>query len=397
LRQFCSLLHGHLAAARASSAHTVGSFLVVIGADHFDLPALHQFLESTELPRKIRGFVDALRFGQKASSSTVYALAELLSALVGSTGDDRILFTPTDGASQASVRYLSLDAEARFRDLVNQARTVIFAGGTLEPRAEFAPLYAQTGSSVLHFSGQHVVPPSHIFARYVTHGPEGHPLDFRKDIRSTREQLSELRDILRNATAASPGGTIFFFPSFDYLSSVAPPAGSRLGGRQVFVESRGGAGGESSFDCFAAAVRRDGGALLLAVNGGKLSEGIDFKDDLCRLVGVVGLPYPNSADLGLIEKMRFLDSCRAKGLPGLTGREYYSARCMKGVNQCVGRAIRHAGDWAAVLLLDHRYAQPAIHNAISQWLCEQAAAARFTETATALRTFYARHAGAQSL
>ncbi|CAE8710209.1 unnamed protein product, partial [Polarella glacialis] len=140
---------------------------------------------------------------------------------------------------------------------------------------------------------------------------------------------------------------------------------------------------------FSAVVRQEGGAVLLAVSGGKLSEGIDFKDDLCRLVAVVGLPYPNASDLSLLEKMRFLDASRARGLPGLSGREFYTARCMKAVNQCIGRSIRHAKDWAAVLLLDHRYAQPTINSNISLWLRESASAQKFPELKPALAKFFA--------
>lgn len=403
LRQLCNLLHRHLATLENSSAQTVGAFLVGLGADHFDLPDLSRFLETTELPRKVRGYVESVRVHgtpRPSSSSSVYGIAELLLALMGSTASDRILCQAKTAEDEtASVRYLSLDAEARFRDLFSSARSVIFAGGTLEPRSEFAPLYSgvqpgvttSNGNRVSHFSGKHVVPSSHIFARYVTHGPARNQLDFRKDMRSKAEQLSELKSIMASAAGLTPGGAIFFFPSFEYLSAVTPSTGSRIGGRAVFAESRGGgeAGSASAFRDFAATVRRDGGAVLLAVSGAKWSEGIDFKDDLCRLVVVVGLPYPNASDMGLIEKMRFLDRCRAEGLPGLTGREFYTARCMKAVNQCVGRSIRHAGDWAAILMLDHRYAHSGINSSVSLWLRDRAVPASYVDAERDLRSFFA--------
>lgn len=40
---------------------------------------------------------------------------------------------------------------------------------------------------------------------------------------------------------------------------------------------------------------------------------------------------------------------------GLTGQQLYEAMCMNAVNQCVGRVVRHAGDYAAIVLADARY------------------------------------------
>ena len=48
--------------------------------------------------------------------------------------------------------------------------------------------------------------------------------------------------------------------------------------------------------------------------------------------------------------MSFLEK-RSRG----AGRALYEDSAAVAVNQCVGRVVRHAGDWAAVILADVRY------------------------------------------
>ncbi|XP_078740993.1 ATP-dependent DNA helicase DDX11-like [Lampetra fluviatilis] len=86
-----------------------------------------------------------------------------------------------------------------------------------------------------------------------------------------------------------------------------------------------------------------------------MSEGINFSDDLGRCVVMVGMPFPNARSPELQEKITYLSRhVRSEG-----GRDAGSSLCenlcMKAVNQSIGRAVRHRGDYAAVLLLDHRY------------------------------------------
>lgn len=50
------------------------------------------------------------------------------------------------------------------------------------------------------------------------------------------------------------------------------------------------------------------GAVLLSVMGGKLSEGINFSDNLARCVVVVGMPYPDKRDVVFKEKLKFAGS-----------------------------------------------------------------------------------------
>lgn len=59
------------------------------------------------------------------------------------------------------------------------------------------------------------------------------------------------------------------------------------------------------------------------------------------------MPYPNPYDPELLERQRF--AVAQAGGDEQAGREYYERLCMRAVNQCIGRAIRHKDDYAAIV------------------------------------------------
>ncbi|CAD6933031.1 unnamed protein product [Tilletia laevis] len=93
---------------------------------------------------------------------------------------------------------------------------------------------------------------------------------------------------------------------------------------------------------------------MFAVVGAKLSEGINFSDNLTRAVVMVGMSFANAARPG------------AGGADEVN--ELYLNMCMKAVNQSIGRAIRHKNDYATLILLDRRYAHPDIRNRLPGWI-----------------------------
>lgn len=194
-----------------------------------------------------------------------------------------------------------------------------------------------------------------------------------------------------------PDGVVVFFPSYAYLD-VCIEAWKRVSApsstytfwdrftqtKPIFLEQRSdqmstgmdSVSKESSVDSVltaysvAVASGNGRGALLFAVIGGTLSEGINFSDALGRGVIVVGLPFPNPHSAEWKAKMQYISSKEsARGRDGkAAARDFYENACMRAVNQCVGRAIRHKNDYAAIAMLDKRYGSERIQNKLPQWI-----------------------------
>jgi len=77
------------------------------------------------------------------------------------------------------------------------------------------------------------------------------------------------------------------------------------------------------------------------------------------------------------------------------GARHYETLCWRQINQTVGRVVRHAGDYACVVLADARYAaRPAVtKNQLPNWIARSLKTPENSTTGLGkeLNQFFARH------
>ncbi|VBB30954.1 unnamed protein product [Acanthocheilonema viteae] len=110
------------------------------------------------------------------------------------------------------------------------------------------------------------------------------------------------------------------------------------------------------------------GAILFAVCRAKVSEGIDFSDNESRGVIVVGIPYAPTTNPRIELKKQFLTKQRI-GIAkeelkkNISADEWYQVDAIRGVNQSIGRVLRHKDDFGVVVLVDSRKISSAMEMA----------------------------------
>ncbi|EAN77776.1 DNA repair helicase, putative [Trypanosoma brucei brucei TREU927] len=340
--------------------------------------------------------------------------------------------------------------------VLQQAHAAVLAGGTMKPLALTCDLLLKQSAPTKELSvlknisslpcgtreeeaGEqakkirfteegHVVPPSSIAVFTLATGPGGQRLEFQHARRQSWPKIFEgVGTALLNFCRVIPAGMIVFFTSYeieelfvntirssgmyDTINAVKrifrEPGSARNASSTPGYSSGCQAAASTTVDSmleeYASWIRseRSSGALLFAVIGGKLSEGINFNDDLGRAVVVVGLPYANISEVDLQLHLRHVADTRVRTLlpssaniatgsittdstdqvtvvpDGEFPASPSSAMewglltdlCMRSVNQSIGRCIRHASDYAAVILLDARYVERRdIRRRIPSWM-----------------------------
>ncbi|MCL4388649.1 MAG: ATP-dependent DNA helicase [Candidatus Marsarchaeota archaeon] len=167
------------------------------------------------------------------------------------------------------------------------------------------------------------------------------------------EEYKKIAERIEEFRRHIPGNIAVFFPSFKVLEGTA----RHLSMARMIVqgENMSSAATGALLERFAAS--RD--TVLLAVMGGSLSEGVDYRDNLIKGIVIVGIPLSmpdleTRARIAVFEKQF-----------GSKGFEYaYITPAIIRAIQAAGRAVRNETDRAVILFLDKRYTWRGYSNLI---------------------------------
>ena len=262
--------------------------------------------------------------------------------------------------------------------------STIITSGTLAPIDSMESELKQNFDYKLE--NTHVIDDSQINFCVLSSSPDKDiEFNFNREKRMEKNMILELGNIIVKLCQKTPGGILVFFSSYyimeEYIKEWTEKSIiSEINKHKEFYQDRRDSKQNKiileKYEKANSDRNKYKGAILLSVCRGSCSEGMNFKDDMARLVIVVGIPYAMLLDPKVQLKKEFQDEFnkllykdeKYRNIKKLTGSEWYSQNALKCVNQALGRVIRHSNDYGAMVLIDTRYQYIVKQKYISLWM-----------------------------
>jgi DNA excision repair protein ERCC-2 len=266
----------------------------------------------------------------------VMGIAEFLDGW-NSTNECSRIFSNRD---RPKLSFKLLDPSILSSDILALAHSTIMMSGTLYPMEMYAALLG-------------VNPERMILRAYDSPFPQENRLIAITKELTTRyvertesmymKMANEISEIEKDVNVN--GNIAVFFPSYALMESIMsylPPSRRRIIERREMSKKQKNRLYER--------LKNDGG-MLLGVQAGSLSEGLDYEDNLLSVIIVVGLPLsPPTLEVNNTTDYYI------KKFGGNIGRCYgYVYPAVNKALQAAGRGIRNENDICAIILMDYRF------------------------------------------
>ena len=186
----------------------------------------------------------------------------------------------------------------------------------------------------------------------------------------TPDMYSKITEKTAAICRATNGGVGIFAPSYLVLDTIRDSLSKTLKTKRLLVEQPGltNKAAEEMMKTF----KTNSGCVLLAVQGGRFSEGEDFPGDNMDVSIVVGLSLPPPSPTTFADYMH---------IPMSRHDAYLVLSLLPALRkafQCAGRHVRNPGKVGMVFFLDSRFSQRKIVELMPAWLTDDITSADLT-------------------
>lgn len=260
------------------------------------------------------------------------------------------------GATTAKLEIVALDPSKMTAPVFSSVYSSVVMSGTLQPLEAYIKITKLPDSTIKRvlpspFPEEHVLS---LICRGVTTAMEKRTSSMYNKI------IKRMQEIVHN----TPANVGIFTASFEVLEALVAEGLEKASDKPVFHERRGMSSKENEkMVAEFKACAKLGGAVLLGVQGGRSSEGVDYPGDEMNSVAIVGVSYAEPTPR-VEAQISYFEKCFPR-----SGREYgYVIPAMKRASQAAGRPIRTLEDRGAMIFLDHRFATPYCDRFLPLWI-----------------------------
>jgi DNA excision repair protein ERCC-2 len=184
-------------------------------------------------------------------------------------------------------------------------------------------------------------------------------------MRQNRENQAGIEEYIAQF-AGLYGNLAVYFPSYQMLEAFTERARRRLKRRNLFIEPKEAQEAGAALKTFLSLPSRGESGVLLAVCGGKWSEGLDYRGEMLSGAMVIGLPL---APYTPVRKMVIQYFRRKFGHEG----EFisYTLPAVNRAMQALGRVLRTPEDRGILVLGEKRFLERDVQSALPAWMQEE--------------------------
>ncbi len=294
---------------------------------------------------------------QKAEyrETAIERLCEFLLRIYRSSSDPAYLTVYVKDADAVTLEVRNIDPAGRLQEMVSMHAATVLISGTLSPvesyrRYYFGEMPVTTLSIANAFPKENRLV---LGARDITTA-----FSKRQNADNTKAITEYILSFCR-----LPGNIAVYFPSYQMQTQFARLCEGKIRGKQVFIEPRETEEANAALREFIQLPARRKSGVMLAVCGGKWSEGLDYRGDQLTAAMVIGLPLAPFTQVRRMVNSYFRRKFGAEG-------EFiaYTLPAVNKAMQALGRVLRTETDRGVLILGEERFLDPEIYGGLPPWM-----------------------------